>query len=376
MKNIRYFTNRVIRKIEQKFSFYPKTVKNIWNASYSNPFYRRIFFFWSSHVILKKTLPVDLSNDLDEVFIRLQNTSVSDQYIVEIKDAVIKTETGLLRLPSGEYSLEAAHDWQDYIINSPDCTRLTFIHRKVDLPCYSLVGFCPGQYYHFFSDILQSLLLVKDMLPSETHFLCPAEMRDVYVQALGALGIERDRLIIVKSFENVLVSQLFWNPPVTLSYSHHPHLIRNLSQLFLARYIDEPDGDRITLISRDDSSCRRILNERDLVLAVKNKGMHIDVVLLSGSSFSEQIQIFRRSKVIISPHGAGLVNLIFCSPNTCVLELFPSSLHFGAACYWSISECIGLRYFCLKCDSAQADNPNSDFTVPCEIVLNWLSSIA
>ena len=39
-------------------------------------------------------------------------------------------------------------------------------------------------------------------------------------------------------------------------------------------------------------------------------------------SFEKQISVFNNSKIIVSPHGAGLANTIFCRKNTKILEFF------------------------------------------------------
>ena len=36
-----------------------------------------------------------------------------------------------------------------------------------------------------------------------------------------------------------------------------------------------------------------------------------------------QITLFNNAKIIIAQHGAGLFNLIYCKPNTKIIEIFP-----------------------------------------------------
>ena len=62
-------------------------------------------------------------------------------------------------------------------------------------------------------------------------------------------------------------------------------------------------------------------------------------------SVIEQALLFSQAKVVIAPHGAGLTNIVFCNPNTKIVEFFsPNYLHPG---YWRLSNQVGLEYYCL-----------------------------
>ena len=44
---------------------------------------------------------------------------------------------------------------------------------------------------------------------------------------------------------------------------------------------------------------------------------------MSKFSFKKQISIFKNCNIVISPHGAGMANLIFCKRKTKVVEIRP-----------------------------------------------------
>ena len=60
-------------------------------------------------------------------------------------------------------------------------------------------------------------------------------------------------------------------------------------------------------------------------------------------SLVEQIALFANAKVIISPHGSSLTNLVFCSEDTIVIELF--SPHYVRTYYWIIAQQLKLKYY-------------------------------
>ena len=65
-------------------------------------------------------------------------------------------------------------------------------------------------------------------------------------------------------------------------------------------------------------------------------------VVLENMSLSEQILLFRRAKIVLGSHGAGLTNIIHCRPGTLVVEFMPVGLN--RSCYPVLSQLFGLRH--------------------------------
>ena len=75
-------------------------------------------------------------------------------------------------------------------------------------------------------------------------------------------------------------------------------------------------------ISRSDSQNRIIKNEKSLIRYLDK--YNFETHNLSELNFVDQIKLFNESKIIISMHGAGLVNLIFSNEGTKVIEIVPN----------------------------------------------------
>jgi hypothetical protein len=73
-------------------------------------------------------------------------------------------------------------------------------------------------------------------------------------------------------------------------------------------------------ISREKARRRRITNEAALWAELEKRGFK--KIHLEDLSWSEQIALFERAKVVVAPHGAGLANLVFCPAGTRVVECF------------------------------------------------------
>ena len=92
-----------------------------------------------------------------------------------------------------------------------------------------------------------------------------------------------------------------------------PDLPRWLRQKFA------PKGKKQTKkiwISRQNSVTRKIVNEEEVFLILKGW----TIAKLETMSFQDQQDLFSQAEVIVSPHGAGLINLLWCYPSTKVVE--------------------------------------------------------
>jgi capsular polysaccharide biosynthesis protein len=74
---------------------------------------------------------------------------------------------------------------------------------------------------------------------------------------------------------------------------------------------------RRIFISRDDARSRKVLNTEKLLMALKGW----ETIILEGMSMREQVRYFSEASHIVTTHGAGLVNLLWCDPGTKVIEI-------------------------------------------------------
>jgi len=79
---------------------------------------------------------------------------------------------------------------------------------------------------------------------------------------------------------------------------------------------------RKIFVSRDDAPARRLSNAEEVFMALNGW----ERVTLSSMSIQDQIKTFAEASHIISPHGAGLVNIMFSHPGTQVIEIAQKEL--------------------------------------------------
>lgn len=98
-------------------------------------------------------------------------------------------------------------------------------------------------------------------------------------------------------------------------------------------------------ISRRKARSRQIVNE-DEVIDTLSKWDFVPYVL-EDFDWQDQVKLFRQARIIIAPHGAGLTNMIFASPETKILELFGRKISHA---FYALAKGLNLEYGCIFCE--------------------------
>lgn len=123
------------------------------------------------------------------------------------------------------------------------------------------------------------------------------------------------RLNNTSRFKKLYIPNFFINP------IHSPFAISNIRNRVVSLYYNElrlPKFSQYVYISREKST-RKVANEDELINSINKFGFKKYV--LEDLDFLDQINLFYHAQEIISPHGAGLANLIFCNKKPKVLEI-------------------------------------------------------
>ncbi len=119
-----------------------------------------------------------------------------------------------------------------------------------------------------------------------------------------------------------------------------PSVVRLLEEFTVSLYASSSAFGERLYISRAKARRRLVLNEDALWSQLERQGF--TKVYLEDLTWAEQINAFRHARVIVAPHGAGLANLIFCRPETCVVEFFHRA--YVNPCFWRLAALRGLDY--------------------------------
>lgn len=125
---------------------------------------------------------------------------------------------------------------------------------------------------------------------------------------------------------------------------HHPRwACQWLRETFLTVRDVSVTRKRKIFISRSLAKRRTIINEPEISSFLT--GLGFEMCVLEQLSFLEQVRLFQEAGVVVSPHGSGLANLVFCRPGTKVVELFPAR---ATDAYFRLCVDMNLTYTCLK----------------------------
>jgi len=212
-------------------------------------------------------------------------------------------------------------------------------------------------YYHWLIDSVPHLYgLTKLNKEKEIPLLFTSfddRRREAVKDMIQHLGVENAKPVLTNK-EFVRLKRGYVNTRMSF-----PHVARIL-QLFSRGKDDIPK--RSIYASRRSASYRRLINEAELIDLLTGRGF--TVVDGEQTPFSEQVSLFASARCVVGPHGANLANIVFCSTNTPVLELFSGVIQ---PHYLHLSKALGLDFIQIQ---GRPSNPedtmpgsNQDFRV-------------
>ncbi|NJK64484.1 MAG: glycosyltransferase family 61 protein [Synechococcaceae cyanobacterium SM2_3_1] len=189
--------------------------------------------------------------------------------------------------------------------------------------------------------ILARLELIESSgfdLNSIDHFAVNTTEKSFQRETLERLGIPGQK-VIQTQINPYIEAETMIVPSVSLPCPS-PKSINFLRRKFLVQ--EQKIPSRI-YISRRDSSRRRLLNEDEVIELLAEFGFRS--YLLESMSVLQQASLLSSAQVVISPHGAGLTNIIFCNPGSKIVEIF--SPQYVKNFYHILSNMFNLEYFYL-----------------------------
>lgn len=221
--------------------------------------------------------------------------------------------------------------------------------EPIALPGRAFFGVVEGAsiYVHWLLDTLPRLLALVEAgydLGDFDHFVLAAKSMKFHKEALSKLGIPDEKVVVRNNKRPLFSVESFASVTAVRNRNSclHPRSYEMVNSFF-AHGRARKRGNRRILISRSDAKRRRTLNEPELFEALRPLGF--ELVNFGDYSISETADLMADVGHVISPHGAGLANLIFCPPGTRVLEFF--NAHISRE-YWLSSNQNQLQYFAFE----------------------------
>ncbi len=196
-------------------------------------------------------------------------------------------------------------------------------------------------YYHWIVDWLPRLKLFEEAKYtfSDVDWIILNRANTPFAKAiLEKLNIPEDKCRYLDFTSNYQADTLLYpnnidpqgDPPLwALEYIAGLHPPQNSGELPEKFYI-----------SRKKAIGRKILPEDKYETMLKGYGF--SEVFLEDLELSQQVALFQNARAIVSAHGAGLTNLVYCTRGTRVMELFQDA--YSYYCYQNIATSLQLGY--------------------------------
>ncbi len=234
-----------------------------------------------------------------------------------------------------------------------------------------------ANYYHFLLDVLPRWGIFQETMPDRVPDALYVPATAGYQrQLLTMAGLDHLPVVPPSKHAAVQARRLLVpsnpNPDLVAPTWVHEWVRRTLPAHPAA------DAPRRIYVTRGDKpNTRRLVREAETLPLLEKEGfVRVDPGRLT---VQEQIDLFAGAEVVVAPHGAGLANLVFCSPGVKVLELFAPN--YVNPCYWALTDGIeGSTYRYLVAGKAQVpDRPMNgvltDIDLPSEAVAVALTEL-
>lgn len=197
-------------------------------------------------------------------------------------------------------------------------------------------------YFHWLFDVLPrySLLKSSGLHKKVNWYLVPNYHFPYQVDTLTLLGIGKDQIIDGTKCMHLQADNLIASSPHRNAGQMEKWVCDFLRESFIPRKSEKNHAPDFIYISRNDSRSRNVINEAALIALLEGYGCK--TVSLAGMSFVDQVTLFNNARIIVSPHGAGLANLVFCDPGTKIIEIFSEG--WIGTMYWDLAKKLDLNY--------------------------------
>ena len=244
-------------------------------------------------------------------------------------------------------------------------------HIVLDLEALATPGYSeyPGLPGHFVNEVLPRLLHLDAVLPADVPLLWPpGAVPDAWAALLRAAGmLAPGRKLLRDSRERVILRArrlYFYGSPEPLRVAP---VVTWVSQVQLAERLRAawlPAHPRRSILLLGRTGARTLTNSAALAAAARARFPQHDFVQLEPSTenIDETAAAVRAADVIVSPHGAGLNNLVFARAGTAVVEIgfVKPDFHLPSD-YLCFARNLGLPYWMvLSAEGSQGGNVTID----------------
>ncbi|MDD3151217.1 MAG: glycosyltransferase 61 family protein, partial [Candidatus Gastranaerophilales bacterium] len=267
-----------------------------------------------------------------DINFRAQKRKILPFYVRSIKNGKCYTRNGLVFTHDDyalkEYSCEEIHPFtkkRRYKLNKPKKIAGKVALLSID-PIHT-------SYYHWIIESLPRLYLIeKSSFKPDKYIVC--NITKFQKQALEMLGISENRVIETENNHLIQADELIATDLINnfeliyfkdIQYFSKKYFPDWICDFYREKFVSQVEKTKpkkiyISRNSTKKSAYRKVLNEDEILKCLESKGFKS--YKLEDIPLKEQVELFANAEIIVSPHGAGLTNLVFCPSSTKVVEFY------------------------------------------------------
>jgi len=211
-------------------------------------------------------------------------------------------------------------------------------------------------YFHWLFDIIPKIKILKEVYKiEEIDFFYFSKLTIWQKNILNIMGLDNIKILDsnihrhVQAKEIIAVEHPWYEKGYILNeVNNMPNwIVEWLREEFILEAENFDSNEKI-FIDRSESKFQhcQIINDLEVWKFLEMRGF--TKYKVGEISFKKQISLFKNAKIIIGAHGAAFANIIFCSPNTKIVEIKPKN--HPNYFYRKISEINNLNYKLIETD--------------------------
>lgn len=285
-------------------------------------------------------IPKSINEKYIQIFIQNQIQVNNPYFLVSLDNPVVSCfSNGIsgisIKTNNGIYLNDINPYWSESISKNND------IIFSTDSTCLLVSNKWGGyNYFHYIHTCLPKLSFYRRNITDENYKIIVNSFSVFVLESLSLLNYNIEDMLSFSVYPKIKPKIL--KAVSSIGYGVNPNkescsLVRSLFKHYFLL------GKKRLYISRSKANSRRVLNEDKIINLLVPFGF--EIVNSENLSFYDQMSLFSQAEIVISAHGAGLSNIVFCNPGTKVLEL-QSPTYLGL-CYWLIADSCDLDYYYL-----------------------------
>ena len=284
----------------------------------------------------QRKLPRGLDSVVHDSFLKEEKRSGQDIFACSIEKPRIWGSQGTVITPNNKVLIELSKEFrskpEDFSIFQQTCLRKP---RYLNGQTILLAAPAGQVYGHWMMDVLPRLAVLERLGISwqeADHYFVNSYQRHFQSRSLELLDIPKHKWVSGEKISHVQCEKLIAPSLPGLSGNMPDWAVTWLRNRFLPHAKNPQLGSKIFVVRKSPSG-RNLLNQNHIIQELQKYGF-VEVEL-ERLSFEEQIGAFYYADTVIGANGSGMFNMIFCQPETIVVELFgDSSVN---VCQWAAS---------------------------------------